>query len=1041
MKCNKVLSLLSAIVLSTTIMASSIIAIMEFDPNKNLVTEAQAAKSDSKWVTTPETNPTTWGNKTFTNMEDADDINDFDGNYRIQNVYKMWSVYREMGMNEYQACAAMGSCACEGLFYSEMIEYGNDKFTLSGDIKDATGKIVKDSNGVLCKKGTEHYTNKIKGTHKDPNTGKDLPEYEYDENGQSIDNWPFTGNHSHYTITDPNKHLGANDSEACRDAYIARWSSKITSDGSYINRCCDDSMRGYASNGKTLSGTAFSTSGIDFEKDYLDKYHSMRNNQIPGVTNNTDTDFYNGSGLRIAGYFYYSPNGVGRVGIGYYGFTGPLVDELFKFAEEHESTWYDADTQLAYLVADASHGGYNKGTYSIDKYIEATKDFDSIQKCEEVWYKTASGGAPMAQSAINARVKSGEALYKMLCSHTKDRHGNLWDRDYGQKILKMSKGEDYGVSSRDGIEDEGIAPYYAEVAMVYPQSCGFLVDTDSNEDMKEANKDVFIGYVNGLTTGTNNSKKYSLYELFGEDIHWYRYTGERTYAPYLLDHIWSAWNQDKLSYLKFKDIWYDNYNYLSCQVYPDRPMVLSKEDLDNGEADPRVLALRNGYFNGFTYVDGTIKMTIAKYFVSIISYLTSDKIFDTVRSMLETIEGSRAWPVVKRFVMIALVFAMCGFIMSLVKKGIQYSKGQGNSSMRNVLGRFLIGMICLALLFACVANPKILNGTIETTAKGITNIFNYALQDSLQEDEVVAVQDKDKVIPAMLWKTALFNAWCRGQFDNKNYNELYTQYASIDKDQSMMEQSHEKVDRSGQEGHPYYDSASLTGDVFVPVGNGVEIRNWAAYLYSCGTKYHIDSTLDKNKAERINTDELYFPSWTLMTTANNASLLADTFRVVDAQMDISPQYFSDGSSVNSYKGAHELKTHFESASIAMLFNAALLLFLVPVIYKKIMSFILLMATLVKLIWFTLMELFKEKEGVPDFFKTLKKHLFDFIESCIKLCILVWLYYKLVDTGFFNTMVYCILCFVVLGWNPKSIKDYAYNASMKIKHYRSHGTFQ
>ena len=99
MKCNKVLSLLSAIVLSTTIMASSIIAIMEFDPNKNLVTEAQAAKSDSKWVTTPETNPTTWGNKTFTNMEDADDINDFDGNYRIQNVYKMWSVYREMGMN------------------------------------------------------------------------------------------------------------------------------------------------------------------------------------------------------------------------------------------------------------------------------------------------------------------------------------------------------------------------------------------------------------------------------------------------------------------------------------------------------------------------------------------------------------------------------------------------------------------------------------------------------------------------------------------------------------------------------------------------------------------------------------------------------------------------------------------------------------------------------------------------------------------------------------------------------------------------------
>ena len=107
-----------------------------------------------------------------------------------------------------------------------------------------------------------------------------------------------------------------------------------------------------------------------------------------------------------------------------------------------------------------------------------------------------------------------------------------------------------------------------------------------------------------------------------------------------------------------------------------------------------------------------------------------------------------------------------------------------------------------------------------------------------------------------------------------------------------------------------------------------------------------------------------------MTTANNPDTLADTFRIVDAQMDISPQYYASGSEINSYKNAHKLETHFYKESSIMLVNAGLLLFLVPVLYKKIMSFIMLMITIIKMIYCTLLELFKEQAGLPEFTKSL-----------------------------------------------------------------------
>ena len=125
LKQNRIVALISSIALAISIIASSAIMMMNYDPTKNLVTEANAAGKTYGKASRTYQESSTWGASVFTfkNTEDATKISAFDNNYRLQNIYKMWSVFREMGMNEYQACAALGSAACEGLFYSEMIEY------------------------------------------------------------------------------------------------------------------------------------------------------------------------------------------------------------------------------------------------------------------------------------------------------------------------------------------------------------------------------------------------------------------------------------------------------------------------------------------------------------------------------------------------------------------------------------------------------------------------------------------------------------------------------------------------------------------------------------------------------------------------------------------------------------------------------------------------------------------------------------------------------------------------------------------------------
>ena len=329
-------------------------------------------------------------------------------------------------------------------------------------------------------------------------------------------------------------------------------------------------------------------------------------------------------------------------------------------------------------------------------------------------------------------------------------------------------------------------------------------------------------------------------------------------------------------------------------------------------------------------------MTIAKYLVALVSFIMGPEIQRVMKDTIVWIEGTEMWQIMKPILFMMLGLAMLGFILSLVKKGVNYAKGTG--AARDALSRFLIGFLTLGLLFAVIARPAAFNQAIDKVVNVVDNLFNSTLAASLTNDEIISVEDESLATHAVLWKKAIFNPWCRGQFDDLEYKELYTQYSSLESGQSMMPQSHEVIDTTDDTGKAFYDSAALTGDVLVPRGGGVDVRNWAAYLYSCGTIYHIDSTLNEEKASNIDlTGSIQFPNFTTQTTANNPDISADTFRIVDAQMNISPQYFANGSENPNYQSASGLKNHYEAQGYVMLLNAVMLIFFIPVIFQKIMS--------------------------------------------------------------------------------------------------------
>lgn len=768
------------------------------------------------------------------------------------------------------------------------------------------------------------------------------------------------------------------------------------------------------------------------------------------------------------------------MGIGITGFTGPACENLVIWSVNNDAPWWIMSNQLIWSLLPPSttvgESGYTRGTKNgWELYKELTDGETSIEVCARTF---ASDFVGVPEGNIPARISNATSIAKEIPSSTN------WDSEYGDGIVSGA-GLSPAARMKTGVIDYSIIHDVASKVLVYPLNHGFILDSTekTKEDMLQKNIDVYENYVTiaqgGAVNNNTDNSQYALYELFGDDLHWYRYLGESTYAPQLLDHVYSRITQGKLE--KGIDgglqivgdlLHYKNNNFISCRVYKDRPEVLTSEDIQDGYKDPRVSAMHKGYFNGYVYELSNLKLTISKYISSVVGMLLGPRLLNTLNDIVTDFETSKVFSKgIKPIALIIVGFAMLAFIFSLVKHAIHYAQGKGAG--KQFIERFLIGILALGLLFASLANPTRFNNAIFKLVTGIDSIFADGLKEIIKEDDkqLIAISEDsvdDLQVSAMIWKTCIFNAWCRGQF-GREYDKLYTQYADV-ANSKKMPQSHQDVDITDNTGQKYYNSAKYTGDVYVPIGDGVFVRNWAAYLYSCGSNYHLDYNLWEEASELTPGKAPSYPI--ANTTAYDATIMADTFRVIDAQMNIAPEEYNKEVSatgaeesqtalgemtqnvinkqleqagvakkkkliINNYTDAQELKPNFYKESVVMLLNASLLLFFIPVIASKFKNFILLIISALQIIYHSIVELFKEQSGFSQYIKTFKEALIKYFIAVLKGYIMLILYYNFVDKGFVKMVIYCILCIVILSFSFSDIRRFTKDTKRKIKQVKAH----
>ena len=834
-----------------------------------------------------------------------------------------------------------------------------------------------------------------------------------------------------YKIWSVCKSYGMSDNQAC--AVLANIAGEGSCRPWVVEGCSNVSLAsecGYTPGGEYNEEIPqyFMEHRADYVSRMLKKVYNVPDDKITRARNGESGIVHplpgSGKNMNVSAYF---NHGEGSCGIGIVQWTCERCDSLMNFAEENSTAWWYMETQLTFIFIEP---GWETvwNTYMQD-YQNA-----SVEDC--VHYLVYNYEIPAdKEGACNTRNTYANQFLEKLA-------GKGWDSRYGSNII--SGAGLIPIKLHTGIYDVGMVESYATPAIYYPTSAGYLT-INKKDELDANNQSVYHGYVNSLFGEDDTSPTYSLFELYGEDLHWYRYLGEATLAPGLIDHIYSAWDQDKIDDLvSLKTIFYSPSNYLSTQVYPGRPECLSGDDIHDGYTDPRVSAQTWARFSGFFYVSGSFSMTIAKHIVSCISLLLGEEILFTAKDILNDVETSDNWISFMPVIWILIALGVIALIASLVKKIAKYARGIEGSPQDIVL-RFCISFMCIGFIICSMYNPTVFNELAVNAACAVDRIFNSALADAVSGDEVIAVQNDTLATRAVIWKTAIFEPWCRGQFGYE-YEDLYTNYANLSAYQdedgninvSAYPQSNAHAGDTDADGNPlynsdnpFYNSTELTGDVFVPVGGGKKIRNWAALLYSCGTEYHIDCTMTDNSKIQDKNADAAFPI--ANSTAYNSRLYADMFRIVDAQYDISPQYYPEGETRVNYTGARQLSNSFGTEGFNMLVNAALLLFLVPAIYERLKNFIIILVTVLQMIYFSFIELFKENTGIKNFGATLKKAAAGYFIAAIKIYIMVILYMTFVDKGFIMAFIYALLCITVLGLSLNDISRFTKKTFNRAKH--------
>ena len=581
-----------------------------------------------------------------------------------------------------------------------------------------------------------------------------------------------------------------------------------------------------------------------------------------------------------------------------------------------------------------------------------------------------------------------------------------------QRLNKVDEEQEYK-EYNEKIHDRAFLTDFFNTGLNYSLTDGSFLST---EEERQKRLDINTQLLKG-----NASGQYRLYDRFGIDLRFIPYYGETGIDIKLFDHLYSALTQHKLEQVEIWDVVSFNSNtYLSTIAYEGRAPVLNTELVKLGMVDPRVSRFNNpgqGYKDATDALLGSFFLDLAKLIIKGTDFLATDKVIHITSDIVEFIETSVVWEAIKIGALTVMTLGIIAFLISLGKQGAKYAVGSG--SFQQFLTRFFEGFISVGLILAFIAKPTVVNTPLKLITTEIYNIFMATpLKDDAKNDDVRSMEN-DSVLVSTLFRDAILDPWSYGMF-GKEYDEMYTQYSPTG---VKWEQSHDESHTALEDGSPTFDSAGMTGDVFVPYSNGggiEQVKNWAAYAWSTSTIYHIDSSTQLEMGENaiIYNDEIW-PS--ASRSYGNGQIYNDSFRWIDTQLNISPQYGDEGLVMNNYTDSRPYEQHFISGGLKSLKLSALLLIIWPelLIRVKYLGLVLLLA--VRFIIASVYSLYKENTLAPstkNIFNTFKEYL----EHTIKVYIMIFLYLRLAtDENLIKTAVYLFAIFALYNVKLNTIR--------------------
>lgn len=557
----------------------------------------------------------------------------------------------------------------------------------------------------------------------------------------------------------------------------------------------------------------------------------------------------------------------------------------------------------------------------------------------------------------------------------------------------------FSVSLTVAATDSIVGDFFNPVFTIKPtDGTTFLESLESQANREKTNDEILDEVANG-----EYAEKYSLFDRFGADINYIPYHGEIRITTTLADEFYTKWkNMDGEFKLKISDIksLFAKSSKSNNTVYKNRPPIISSSDIKSGSMDSRVYQYP-GITVGSDADVGNFNLKFSIFMSSFAAFVSGSDIYKLINELINFIFDNGGKEVIKAISTTVLPVVLIAFVFYLVKSSFNIIKG--TLVLRTFLSNIIVVFIALGFIFYISRNPTSLNDSLLSVVSFVDNIFDEQL--NVNGSEIVQSSVNDNVREASLWEKSVFEYWCKGMF-NRPYSEMYTNYSL---EGVKYPQSNDDIFEEWTGEEIRYNSTILTGNINVPLGGGINSKNWAALAWSCQSKYHIDAI----QPVYVN------GSWPKATTTpQNTDIFIDNFRWIDAFLDMSPEYTSDGNININYSNSKSYENWFYTNSIKSMFMGIMLIPIIMVGIKRVKISIKIAGASMQLFYYSFLQIFMPDSQSPiENLKKVFKNIYEYLWWSIIIYVVTILYLKYVGGNFIINVVYIIISIYLVFHKP------------------------